>query len=75
MGGIRWPVFLLFTSQLTVLNNHFCLLDTTLKTKNTFCLGSKNQVAQKHCTKVFDLPHCGGGGEDVKPIEEIYSNA
>ena len=30
-NGIRWPLFLLFTSQLTVLINYLCALDTTLR--------------------------------------------
>ena len=29
-NGIRWPLFLLFTLQFTVLINHLCILDTTL---------------------------------------------
>ena len=30
-NGIRWPLFLLFTPQLTVLINYLCGLDTTLR--------------------------------------------
>ena len=30
-NGIRWPLFILFISQLTVLVNYLCALDTTLR--------------------------------------------
>ena len=35
IGGIRWPIIILFTSQFTVLIDYLCILDTTLKTMKT----------------------------------------
>ena len=34
MGGNRWPIIWLFISIFTVLINHFCIFDTTLRAMN-----------------------------------------